>query len=826
MAKKNKKNRRKAKSLNPKTLEQRAQNYLSTGRFRQAVDDYKVLVKHNQDAFLPGLQAAYKGLYNQRLEKGMKEEAGMILVQLEKLPGHMPVAESIRLLHKDREFAKAAAVAIKVLSKCATLSKRDAALVADALVTAFDDIPPPKDLPESVDDQLQRIHTALKAVAEQKYSEALAAIKTIGLRSIFFSWKCLIKGYCAFYNQEDFKALASFKMIAAGTVPEASAAPFLALLGHEVGEKDSNFLEQLCAIAGYPTIAPALARAEYLWQVGRFRDSHTHLLNTMAHFPALSQGLAYTLTELYYNLCFELPSDPAWKYHLHLARSAKNGGEPLEQFWTSRTAALFLELCSDFDKEILEQWDHFLGLQSLPFTRLPKVRALVYGRLGDLFSEEVTDNDPFNFYFTPRHRKTTMLRNSELARHCYEKSMEADPGAKDTQLALISFFEKTNDAASVNRHLDQVIKQFPEEKDVLFKAGIRCVQRKALVKAMNYLNQALTLDPTDRTVREQYALTCIQAAHNYALKGNADKSRALLPKVIATADADSDDFNRGRAYLYARWTAFEQLNDNDAEADGIWKLAIAHQKACELKLIFFYWVIAQYYSVPSRYLKKSLTFIKKALKGPVDTDTATALADTLYYIQGLPKPIAGLHSQIAQLEKYILRTAGTEMTRPQAKTILTYALSDECEQPKIANRCIDTMLQRNPEDAYFSFHRFMAKFHQDGFFHDMPKKRQKLEKILQLAREQKETQVAASAQKMLNEMNAVKNPEMINDLDDEFWDDDDFDDEIENQALEALEALMDTFDSRKNSSPGKKRPHNKTPKKKPKPKGPEQLELF
>lgn len=52
------------------------------------------------------------------------------------------------------------------------------ALAADALVTAFDPIPSPKDLPDSVGDHLWRIHSALKAVSEQKYPQALAAVKS------------------------------------------------------------------------------------------------------------------------------------------------------------------------------------------------------------------------------------------------------------------------------------------------------------------------------------------------------------------------------------------------------------------------------------------------------------------------------------------------------------------------------------------------------------------------------------------------------------------------------------------------------------------------
>lgn len=825
MTKRKKKKRKSTNSLSPQARELRAQKHISTGRFRQAVNDCKSLMKIDPEAYVPILRSAYKGLYRQRLDKGMLAEAGMVLEQLKKLPGDTLCVEHLWLLFKQGAFAKAAMEAAKVLAGDAKISGQDAALAADALVTSFEDIAPSLALPDPVGDHLQRIQTALKAVTDQKYPEALSAIKVIGLRSIFFSWKCLIKGYCAFYNHEDVKALAAFKMIAAGTVPKAAAAPYEGLLSNPPGGngegRDPGLLESECIVAGYPEIAPALSRAEYLWQVKRYRDSYTHMLDKVENFPTLSQGLERTLTELYYNISFELPVEAAEKYIKKLIRAAndKRRGNSLAQFWASRSVALFFESHA-FEDEILDQWEHFLELPSSPYSGLPKVQALVYGRLGDLFSQEVPYANPFSFFFNRRRRKQVEFRDPELARHCYEKSLEADPDSKETQLAMIAFLEKSNDSAAVNRLLDQMIKQFPDEKAVLFKAGVRCIERKAFVKAMNYLEKALALDPTDRTARETYILACIRAAHNYALKGKTEKSRNLLPCVIPIADPKSDHFNYGCAYLYARWTAFEQLAGNDAEADRIWQQALDNPPAGEFKVTIFYWVVAQYYRVPSRYLKKIYAYIQKALKGPADATIAAALADTLLYAQQFPEPIFGrLDSKIAKFDKYIFKAAGTEMTRPLAKAIMAYARSDECEHPKIAKRCVDNMLKRHPEDAYFQYHLYLERLQKKGYGHGIQKSIRELETILQLAKAQKEAQITVAAQKLLNELESFKNQEMM--------DDSAFDlpyDFGENHDDQNLEMLMDLFDGLNRSIEGDKKPSKAN--KKPKPKGPEQLKLF
>ena len=822
MSKKKRKKKKKiqnAKKLTPRVLESRAKSHLASGRFRQAVTDYKALIKQDQDAYLPGLRAAYEGLYKQGLDKAMLKEAAMILSQIEKLSGDTPCLESVRLLFKKEAFAEAADVAAEALAGGHQLSRQNGALAADALVTALEQRLPSQALPDSVRDQLLWIETALQAVAAQNYSKALAAIKVIGLQSIFFSWKCLIKGYCAFYRQEDSKALAAFKMIAAGTVPKAAAAPYMTLLvpakeGNNHVVKDPDLLEQIYVAAGYPKIAPALTRAEYLWQVGRFRDSHTYMLDNMENFPSVSAGLAHTLSEFYYNVGFKLPDEFARKYFFHLLRLAetKNNGNAWAQFWASRSAALFLEL-EGSNERILEQWEHFLALVPSIYIGLPKVRALVYGRLGNLFSAEIPDDNPFNFLLSHRPQESVRLRDPELAGYCYEKSLAADPNSKDTQLALIRFFEKTDDNASVNRHLDQMIKQFPEEKDVLFKAGVRCMDRKALVKAMNYLSRALALDPTDRAVRETYSIACIRAAHNYALKRKADKSRALLPKVIAVADANSDHFNLGCAYLYARWAAFEQLLGNDTEADQIWQKATAHKQAGELKVHFFYWVIAQHYGVAAYRLKRHLAFISKTLKGVAEPDTATALSATLLYVQQLAEPIGGLYVQKSQFDQYILKATNAQMTRPQAKTIIAYGMSDECHDPKIVKQCVDTMLKHHPKDAFFRYYRFLLQDQEPGAFQSFSKQIQDLETILQLARQQKESQVIVAVQKRLNDLKKAEEQEIMDDPEMDLRDD--FDEE-------ALEAMLDLFDSLKRSSQRKK----KEPKQKPKTKGPKQLDLF
>jgi len=824
MGKKKKKNRPGKKAAHGHDPVRKAGEHLAAGRFRQAVDIYKMLCKTDRDGFLAPLKAAYEGLYRQRLEKGLFEEAAMVVDQLEKLSGDSAFHERVTLYLKHEDYPKAAAAAAKVLSAPDRFCIKETATAADALVVAFHPVPAESALPAEVRRDLDRIRSALESVAGESRQDALERIKLVGIRSLFASWKWLIKGLCAFYGREDEKAVAAFEKILPDTAPAAAAAPYLRLLQkegwREADAKDTRLTADVCVVAGCGAAAEDLARAEYLWTVKRFRDSHVHLRRTIEDFPTCSRGLVRSLTELYYNSCFEMPPKPAQKYVEHLVRSAFTGkaDNAIAKIWAQRSLALYSEESEDFDPLILEHWEKFIDLYESLNGDSPHVRSLVYGRLGDLFSEEMPDDNPFSFFFFRRRRKEPNLRNIELARHCYQESVDAGPQAFQPQVAQIAFFEKIGDTPRVNRLLDRLIRQFPDEKEVLFKAGIRCSDRKAFVKAMNYLERALSLDPMDKVVREQFISTCIVAALQYVRKNNPKKARALLPRALEWSDAHSDDFNRGRAYLYARWTAMAHLLNDEADAQQLWAQAADHRQGSELKLHFFLWVVADSYGVAPPLSKGSAAFVKKALKTAFSADTALDCIRTLQYATLLPGSVKGLQRKAVLVERYLARGATAEITRQQAGVVVSYTLSEECNRPDIAEAYVRRMLKQNPDDALFRYYRYLVRSQVTAWYSEIDDEGQELNTILRLAREQKDATVTLAVQKLLREFDAMPpsggfggNP---------FFEiDDDFEEE-------GMEAEDDDFLPFFTSPPAKPAPKKKSPKKKSGPRGPQQLNLF
>jgi hypothetical protein len=132
------------------------------------------------------------------------------------------------------------------------------------------------------------------------------------------------------------------------------------------------------------------------------------------------------------------------------------------------------------------------------------------------------------------------------------------------------------------------------------------------------------------------------------------------------------------------------------------------------------------------------------------------------------------------------------------------------------------MLKHHPEDAFFRYHHFLEQFQNAGYFSDIAKEIKKLKAILQLAREQRENQVIAAAQKMLHELEEELNSrERMNTLG--LDGPEDFDGDHDEPQMETV---LDLFNELlQGASRRNKRAHEK-PQEKSKPEGPQQMELF
>lgn len=710
MAKKKKKKSRKGpeKKLSLEALEARAREALEAGKYRRAKDDFKELCRHDKSKYLPDLLEAYEKLALEMAEKGRAREPESLVEQIEALTG-APASSLLRmrlsLLQED--FATAAAAAMACLQKGDGAGDEDVQ-TADAMVLGFCEIPS-EEGSSILSLELAAVHKALERVTGEQYDEALAELKSVGLRSPFAHWRLFVKGLCAFYRCEDEKARKAFERLPIDSVPERAARPYVLLAAGRAGlEKSRNkneVLAQACKIAGRESYGEVLPRAEYLWRVGRHRDSYAFVSDRLPGFPTEEPGLAHTLSAFYLNSLLQMDEERADKYLSFLIKAAyKRKKNVLERMMIERVAGLFGEKGILDDREVMQVWEDFMRDYARLHGENPRLRARVYAHLGEHFSTE--EEAPEEWFFCSRDRnRRAVLWNEALAEKCFEESVRLEPGDRDVHFSQLLLYEKAGKKAAFNRKLDEIIRLFPEDKEALYRAGLGCLERNALQKGMKYLERAHELDPLDAQVRESLVIAYMKSALKHAQKSQTERYRDLLPKALEMGVADSDDYNRGHAYQYARWAAFELLNDHKDEAR---KMMDRAREVCrdELKLVYFQWLIAKAYRVPARRLEAVKERIKREFSGKASSKKASIFVDVLTYLSLVPS-FKDFSSQVEAVLDYACKAVKQDCARHEAGSIVNFVLFHS-SRLDVAEKYIDKMLRKDPEDPLFLFQRFQV----------------------------------------------------------------------------------------------------------------------
>ena len=810
MEKKRKRRKRKEKNqikdLSISALEHKAHEGLAAKKFRIAKNYYKALCEHDREKYFPLLIEAYLGLALQMIDQGQINEAKVVLKLLKKLTDscESKYLEMI-LAMKEKDYSAAADFALEYLSQTKDAPGAKGQEIADALVLAFKEIEFPVSIDPTLNVDLSSVHAALMLTSQEQYDKALIALRPIGIRSIFAHWKLFIKGLCSFYKGENEKTQKAFNGLPPKSLLTRAAEPYLIMLGGsailEKYYKKADVLERLCRLTGKEEYIDVLPRAEYLWRIGRLRDSYRHVRNTLEEFPSEKTGIAYTLSVFYFNSLFHMEAGRAEKYlEFFVDISSANGCKnPTEGLMMHRSEGLYLEKRSYHDSDLAEVWENFLSFYDKIHGEDPNLKAILYAHMGDIFSEEIEDESGFFPLFSRRRASNCCsLRNETLADQYYHKSLKYNSDDIEVHLSILNLFEKTKKKARVNKKLDEIIRLFPEDKDALVKAGAGCIKRNAFQKAMKYLERAIQLDPIDAEVREYFEIACIKASLNYAKKSNVDRYRELLAKALANGLPNSDDFNRGHAYLYSRWAGFELLNDNAEETEKMMALASnATEKG--LRLTYFFLLISRFYGVHKEFLKQRENQIKQEFSKKHSPEKAVIFADVISYFWNF-SPLEWLHNETRRVNTYAHRAAVQDCSREQGRIIVEFALSEQNSEQKLAERYTAKMLKKNPKDPLFLYYRLEARSTFGYSYHYSRKEIEELRDILSLAEQEKDIELIAKIRKAIDIVESMppffEDPDLMDDIgleedyDDEGFDDMDFEDNLLNEMFDLIDSAF------------------------------------
>ena len=189
-----------------------AREHLAKGRFRKAREDFKQLCKIDRPKFLPLLIEANIGLAREMAGRGMVADAQQVLIYLK------TIASPEQLLGLELELRAGSAapsqgsVVADILRTLAnpSLVGAERHRLADWAVLAFEAVPNPPAEAALAAQELGAILSALRAISERQFDQALELVRPLGQTSAFSHWKVFVKGLCAFYCEDSGTGVAIF----------------------------------------------------------------------------------------------------------------------------------------------------------------------------------------------------------------------------------------------------------------------------------------------------------------------------------------------------------------------------------------------------------------------------------------------------------------------------------------------------------------------------------------------------------------------------------------------------------------------------------------
>ncbi|MCW5211847.1 hypothetical protein VU04_02930 [Desulfobulbus sp. TB] len=536
MAKKrSQKKRRKSKAksiaqFSIKELPNAGQNYLKQGKFAEAIKVFRRLVQESQDEkWMEPLRSSFQGRINQLAAKGMHKEALVIFHNMETLfLDQYPEQQGLHILllihanqpDKARQLYEQAEDTLPKQQKQLVDEIFAALLLSgnEKFVQKF-----PADSP--LRNQFFHAQQALRCYSQGQDSEVLKHLQALPFRSPYKNFRMALNGMLAFHENQK-KARTFFDKINTNSPFVTLISPYLHMLndaeGREDERKDYDNRES-------KTEKKAVQQLQGLDRNKiKFLASLKRNATTPAGFIRCLCNAGDCLDKkLLKQVCYQLLA-----HELSCLRMYEKRFGPIkDEFEQARLEALALEIKEE-SYNIPERWQQaclILRKRKNPDDAL-KI-ALMYRHIAAWIGR-IHGNE-----------HSWKEQKQEL-----EKSLDYDPDDKTTWLRIHQLLHNT--PAEQYRWVNRMLKQFPQEPDVLFLGTEAAIGRSAFKKASRLAGALLKIDPINTKVREllinahinhahklakqeKYALACKECDHASAFgRGNADQGRIEITRGL------------------------------------------------------------------------------------------------------------------------------------------------------------------------------------------------------------------------------------------------------------------------------------------------------
>lgn len=317
-----------------------------------------------------------------------------------------------------------------------------------------------------------------------------------------------------------------------------------------------------------------------------------------------------------------------------------------------------------------------------------------------------------------------------------EESLRWDPDDRDTTLRLLHYYRRGKRTKDVRRLLDQVSERWPQDPRVLSAAMDVALDAGAFKKAAGLASRILAVDPINTEVREHLVAAHLAHARKQLLKGRADLARKTLDEADAWARGgharEQIDLTSGLIAVIENADA-TTLRESVARLGG----GLAAQAALVLA--------GDAVKLPPIKLFKQVMLPKFVSQGP---------ADLLAALTRLRTHLDGGGKLSRELDAYFAKSFGSAPWAQLSRSDLESACDTlrRCGFQKLRQRVADIALKQWRGAPVFELHAFEAKYPK-GFSGRPNRDLYRLEEALVQAREEGDMRTALRIKEILDALN-------------------------------------------------------------------------
>lgn len=560
-----KKKHHKSPVLSGPQLKERLQRALEEERSQSALDYAKQLHKLEPT---PGhvelLKCAYLLRAEQLLTQGANEDAGNVLsVAMELAPSESAWIEKIApLMARAGRGAKAIALLEKVPESAQSESIYQA--VADNAVVKGQSA---RDtLPERVRADFDRVLQAFALLEKGRDEECRSALQGIGLRSPFAEWKLMLRGLLAYYQGEDARAIENWQRLDAHRVPARLIAPLRvgidpSFLERQTPQAREHLQNQARRLEG-PSLAGTLRIArENFAHRGKRREGYRRIESIATTMKQEAPGLWARLKQLiYWNMPEGQPEERE--------QFKKIFGTVPEDPNLTRLFAFAADAWGHRRSSIAAWKEYEAELQRDPARWGPeindRIRAMIWTEIGRIRMELDREGDSPEDMALMGEAEGLLDTTAPSVSECFQRAQNLAPELLIAYVGEIGHHFESDDLDQAEKAALRLLEHFPEHDTTLRLLANMYIRKKTkLAKAIDYLQQALTRNPLDQTLRNQLGVAYQTRARDDTKAKRFDKAREGFEAALSYLNP------RETFPTLCQWSALEFLAGDNARAEEL-----------------------------------------------------------------------------------------------------------------------------------------------------------------------------------------------------------------------------------------------------------------